>query len=100
MENEVLKEKLNFLGINYKYQLENEDIEYWWLLKYTNLKQKGNYEGLIQLNKFKDELTGYTKEDLIKNLKFSINNGNQTNYKKDNNSSKNNNYDDYIYSVL
>jgi len=67
MDKELILKNLNALGIFENNQLEKEDIEYWWLIKYKELHMKKDYEGLYEINDIRDELQTYSI-DTLKNF--------------------------------
>ena len=60
MDKKLIVRNLHALGIFENNQLEKEDIEYWWLIKYKELHMKKDYEGLYEINDIKDELQTYS----------------------------------------
>ena len=97
MNNSEIRKKLNFLGIFNQIQLEKEDIEYWWLIKYKELHMKKYYEGLYGINNIRDELQTYSTNQLKKYLNKKV----VTSSKHERKShSENSNYDNFIEEQL
>ena len=63
MSRDNILKKLNYLGINNAEQLEKQDLNHWWRIKYK--ENKDSNEELSKLDKIIDELEKYPKNQLI-----------------------------------
>ena len=97
MNNSEIRKKLNFLGIFNQIQLEKEDIEYWWLIKYKEFHMKKDYEGLYEINNIRDELQTYSTNQLKKYLNKKVVTSSKHERKYH---SENSNYDNFIEKQL
>ena len=88
----MIKKNLLLLGIQYKLQLEENDIHFWWKKKYTEIL-KSNLENknelLISLNNALEDLEKIDISLINKELKTE-NKGKQTTQSENNNKQNNN----------